>query len=175
MKQSCPITKALKYADPSRRNGFSFFGRSLARTCCGFSLVEVTIAVGIAVFGVVSVMGLLPVALICMREAMDRVTETNLVRQFAGEALNTPFSKLDAWSEVGVRYFDEQGLPSAPSDARFSVTLEAVAPLFPVSPDIDQTASSNSSRIVRITVRKQPQVPGDPGQIESLHVANSGF
>lgn len=145
----------------------------------GFSLVEVTLAIGIVAFGVVAVMGVLPLAMVSVREAMDRVTEMNLVREFSGEALHTPYSRLEEWAAAGPRYFDEQGIRCGAEGAHFEVTIEVVAPVFPVAPGMDLGAIpslASSSRVVRVGILRRPRAaPESDRKTHTLHVANCGY
>jgi uncharacterized protein (TIGR02598 family) len=147
-----------------------------SRKRSGFSLVEVTIAIGIVAFGVIAIMGVLPVAMVTIRDAMDRNTEANLVREFTGEALRTPFSKLANWVGASPYYFDEQGKGSDAVNAHFKVSLTATAPSLPGgrSAGSSQPEPTASSRVVQIRIERLHSAPGN-AKIHALHVANSGY
>lgn len=58
-----------------------------------FSLVEVMIALGIISFCIISVFGLLPVALKSMREANDRRAGVEILNRLAGDVISLSSSK----------------------------------------------------------------------------------
>lgn len=76
----------------------------------GFTLVEVTLAIGIISFAFVTMFGLLPVGLSVSRQAMDTTIEAQIVQQMKTQALQTDFSQLNELGKVGDElYFDDQG------------------------------------------------------------------
>jgi len=71
----------------------------------GFSLIEVVIALGIVAFGLVSVIGLLPVGLQSFRQAIDNSVTTQIVQRVVDETQQTDFNTL----ANTVYYFNDQG------------------------------------------------------------------
>ena len=82
-----------------------------------FSLVEVTIAMGITAVAMVSIMGLLPGGMQTMQRANDKAIEARIHQQILGELQLTPWeavsgrgaSPVDAFDKT-VRYYDDQGI-----------------------------------------------------------------
>lgn len=94
-------------------------------SCRGFSLIEVTMALGIVAFGVLAIFSLLPTGLTLARESSDETVAVNVLSALTADIANssgrTNFSFMYGVSleEVGVgsRYFDEEGrLLGASSD-----------------------------------------------------------
>lgn len=85
--------------DPPRRCGLCL---------AAFSLVEVTLALGIMSFALVGLIGLLPVGLSTFRSAMDNSISTQISQRLLNEAGQTDFDQLLATPQT-VRYFDDQG------------------------------------------------------------------
>jgi uncharacterized protein (TIGR02598 family) len=83
----------------------------------GFSLVEVTIAMGITAVAMVSIMGMLPRGMQTMQRANDKAIEARIHQQILGELQLTPWeaasgggpSPIDAYDKT-VRYYDDQGI-----------------------------------------------------------------
>lgn len=75
-----------------------------------FSLVEVSIAVGLLAFAMVVVLSLLPVGLSTYRDAYQSTTETDALRALGAELAATPYTDLDAFvlSRFPL-YIDERG------------------------------------------------------------------
>lgn len=71
-----------------------------------FSLVEITLAIGILSFCMIPIMGLIPVALNTSRKAMEKNIETRILQNVRAELLQIPFSELP---EEGVFVFDADG------------------------------------------------------------------
>ena len=78
-------------------------------TTKGFTLVEVTLAIGIISFAFVAMFGLLPVGLNVSRQAMDTTIEAQIVQHLKTQALQTDFSQLSTLSTADPYFFDEQG------------------------------------------------------------------
>lgn len=108
-----------------------------------FSLVEVTLTIGIMAFALTSILGLLPVGLATFRQAVDTSVESQIVQRVTTEASQSDFATLvDPNSGARtIRYYDDQGnkLPSA-ADAIYhvKVTVESPAslPSGDLSPDL---------------------------------------
>lgn len=75
----------------------------------GFTLVEVTLAIGIISFAFVAMFGILPVGLNVSRQAMDTTIEAQIVQQLKTQALQTDFSQLGELDQAAAFYFDDQG------------------------------------------------------------------
>ena len=64
----------------------------------GFSLVEVTLAVGIVAFGIVGIIGMLPTGLNVFRQAMDASVGSQIIQRVLNEAQQSDFDALIAGS-----------------------------------------------------------------------------
>jgi Verrucomicrobium spinosum paralogous family TIGR02598 len=74
----------------------------------GFSLVEVTIAIGILGFCMIPIMGLIPVALKTAQQSMDRNTEARMTQTIRAQLLQSPFRTLGNGATF---HFDVDGFP----------------------------------------------------------------
>lgn len=72
----------------------------------GFSLVEVTIALGIVGFAFLPLMGLLPVGLASFRSAIDQTALSQIVQKIGNESQQSDFDAVTTPSNF--RFFDEQ-------------------------------------------------------------------
>lgn len=120
-----------------------------------FSLVEVTLALGIVGFGMVSVMGLLPVGLTTFRDAMDRSVSAQIVQAVLNEYQLVDFTNLPTapvttyYSEEG-RTSDEGGVSVTESTAKYRVEVSFEAAELPggvTNPDM---------RRARVSIMDQP-------------------
>ena len=109
--------------------------RRVLRCRAAFSLVEVCLALGIVSFALLSVVGLMPVGLSAMRQAMDQTTEAQIARTISGEAALVPFDELDQYAAKGPYYFTQEGTrqDSKGDVTRFAVSLTRIDTKFPGS------------------------------------------
>lgn len=124
-----------------------------------FSLVEVVLAIGVIGFGVLIVLGLMPVGLNTMRQAMDNSTEMQIVKQISGEALLMPFSQLATNFSDKTFYYDEQGIKENQySDkTRYWAVTSLTSPAYPGSTNLpSNTAITNSLKTLRLDLITTP-------------------
>lgn len=123
-----------------------------------FSLVEVVLAIGVISFCLLAVLGLMPVGLSTMRQAMDATIETQIVRQISGEALLTPFSQLGTTFSNKTFYFDAEGIEEtgASDKTRYSAVTSLTNTAYPGSGDA--TGITNSISTLRLDLVTAPNV-----------------
>lgn len=113
----------------------SFVATRRERDCRAFSLVEVTLAIGIISFGMLAMLGFMPVGLGTMREAMDQTIQAQIVRTVSSEAKLLRFDQIDDFVDRSPLYFDLDGVPQSAENTRtrFRVNLERRASTYPGS------------------------------------------
>lgn len=94
------------------------------------SLVEVSVALGLVSFALVSVVGILPVGLIAIREARESSLRGNMVMQIESEYAVTSFAVQD---ERKTFYFDGEGrvVGESSPDRLYRVEATTLPPSFP--------------------------------------------
>ncbi len=175
-----------KTADRSNQRGTGFSARRRLKSA-GFSLVEVSLAIGIMGFAFVAIFGLVPVGLSNFRQAKNVSVASEISERIFSELQDTPFTKLtnngtvaagSSWSltfpnfttpgataasgTTAVRYFDDQGDETVSSDANavFLVNVAVhVAPAFVVS--TTGAAPVTNPALVAVTI----QVAYSPGRV----------
>lgn len=142
------------------------------RPSSGFSLVEVTIALGIVAFSLLALVGSLPVGLRTTRDAQDQTTRVRILRQVAGEAAQIPYSQLGDFIAAGPRYFDNDGTAqsAADGDSRYEVSLDQLSLSYPGSARI--SGLSNSGATIKVLIQRYPE--GSQPSVGSLNVPNIG-
>jgi uncharacterized protein (TIGR02598 family) len=108
---------------------------TLKCTHIGFSLPEVTMAVGIAAMAIVVLLGLVPAGMSSIREASNTLAESRIIQQIAAEIQGSDwgsgsgaaanFVQLNSYNGVR-RFFDDQGTPLDSGGAN-SIRLSYVA------------------------------------------------
>ena len=108
------------------------------RLPCGFSLVEVTLALGLMSFAVTTVLALLPVGLSSIRQSIDETVRTQISQQIAADVLQAPFaSVIDP-----IRYYDNEGFPvERASDAIFTAKIQPTTVNYPGSDRLNLTGN----------------------------------
>lgn len=80
----------------------------------GFSLIEVTLALGISVLGITTVLGMLPQSLDSIRKASDLSADTHIVEQIMGEVTQAQWQDAGggdylSYTYSGKRYYFDGG------------------------------------------------------------------
>ena len=130
-------------------------------------------AIGLVSFCLLTVMGLLPVGLSTLRQAIDQTVESQIAQKLAGEILLTPYSQLTKYAGTNV-YFDDAGSAVAPvSDPRYKVQIILTNPVYPGSLNAPaNTPIANSIQTVQMNIVK---MPGDAQSNRyTIQVPNSG-
>jgi uncharacterized protein (TIGR02598 family) len=112
----------------------------------GFTLVEVTLAIGIISFAFVAMFGMLPVGLSVSRQAMDTTIEAQIVQQMKTQALQTDFSRLDELENVSELFFDDQGKQVEEGQSVFRAKFSGV------SADTKLPDGTSTSRLKTVTI-----------------------
>jgi uncharacterized protein (TIGR02598 family) len=128
----------------------------------GFTLVEVTLAIGIISFAFVAMFGMLPVGLNVSRQAMDTTIEAQIVQRMKTQALQTDFSRLDELSSSEELFFDDQGKPVAPDQSVFRARFSGVS----AATKLPDGTSTSRLKTVTITVENSKGVSEGVGTRE---------
>ncbi len=91
----------------------------------GFSLVEVVSSLGIVSFGLVALLGLLPVGIQVSRDSRESTAEAQITQYLSNFVHQSSSSQLTDLIEPHAFYFDRQGLslPEDSADIFYRVTL----------------------------------------------------
>lgn len=74
----------------------------------GFTLIEVTLALGVISFAFIGLLGLLPAGMQSFRSTMDISVRSQIVQRISSDAMQTDFDTLVGTPST-TRYFDDQG------------------------------------------------------------------
>jgi uncharacterized protein (TIGR02598 family) len=89
----------------------------------GFSLIEVTLAIGVVGFALVSLTALLPIGLESFHKAVDASVRSQIVQRIFNDALQTDFNTLIATAPAD-RYFDDQGNEVTQQNSIYQVRVQ---------------------------------------------------
>jgi len=140
-----------------------------------FTLVEVTLALLIMSFAIITLMGLLPTGLDTFREAQETTIQAETFQNIFNEVQQTPFSQLSD-SKVGSKqtwYFDESGRSTAKQDSNRFYT--ATVNLSDATTLPGSTASSHLKTLTITLLTQRDEASGQPGEKISFIIADNGF
>ena len=128
-----------------------------------FSLVEVTLALGIMGFALVALLGLLPAGLSTFHSATVNSTGTQIAQRLLNEAQQTDFDQLVATVPM-VRYFDDQGDELTAANKAQAIYNTNVV----VAPSTTLPGGAANPNLATVFV----QVADDPGSVPLTSDAN---
>ena len=133
----------------------------------GFTLVEVTLAIAIASFSILSMLGVVAVGMSTMRSAIDATVQAQITQEVISSLRRADFSTLqdleqNRWS------FDDRGLPMESAEGAIygaSVDMEPA----------NLSGGSSNPNLLRVVVSiTQISEPGQP-RLVSTFIANNGL
>ena len=124
--------------------------RSFARFPHGFSLIEVTIALGVFAFAMIPIIGLVSSGMKSLRGSMDEGVRGEIVRKVVAEAGRVPYTNLSTFSG-SLFYFDDEGVQQASSNAQ--TIFVASNSVYAATPPSLITSDTNIAQLLKVTVR----------------------
>lgn len=104
----------------------------MKRRSAAFSLVEVTLALGIASFALIAIFGLLPTGLQSFRQSLDQTVCSRISQHLISQAQLTDYAQLAQLTQQGPYYFNEEGTPvTQPSLGKYRGSLVIDTNTFP--------------------------------------------
>jgi uncharacterized protein (TIGR02598 family) len=136
-----------------------------ARLSRGFSLIEVTIALGVVSFALIALFGLLPTGLTTFRSSIDRSIASQIAQNIISQARQTEFSSLStlATPAGSPKKFTEDG--DETTDATKTIYVAKVE----VATSVTFPSSAPNTSMAKIRVR----VVNSPSGSEAAITSNS--
>jgi uncharacterized protein (TIGR02598 family) len=125
--------------------------RSFARFPHGFSLIEVTIALGVFAFAMIPIIGLVSSGMKSLRGSMDEGVRGEIVRKVVAEAGRVPYTNLSTAFNNRLFYFDDEGVQQASSNAQ--TIFVASNSVYAATPPSLITSDTNIAQLLKVTVR----------------------
>lgn len=139
---------------------------SAKRKAYGFSLVEVVSSLGIVSFGLIALLGLLPMGMQVSREARESTAESQINQYLSNLVRQTAADRLPDILDPRIFYFDRQGLPVSEDSAerfyRANLTLSSQP-----ATATDTVYLSASLSTVQVSLRKCHG--SEAAHIKSIH------
>ncbi|MDR1146471.1 MAG: Verru_Chthon cassette protein B [Verrucomicrobiales bacterium] len=128
-----------------------------------FTLVEVSLVIGIVAVSVLSSVALMSVGLNATKAATDSVITAQILNKVSSTVQTTPFNELSGFVDSSPLFFDRTGREvSSVGEAFFSATLLPIATSYPGAPS-DLSASSVQTLEIVISVL----IPGTNSPVSS--------
>jgi len=133
-----------------------------------FTLVEVVLALGVASFGLISMLGLLGIGLKNYHDAINTTTEAEITQQIANQLELASYSVI-ATNTATTYYFTQEGVATNAAGAIYSASVSAPAKL--TVPGGNSASSTNTLTFtISIWSKSSPQVTN----AIPIHIANNG-
>ena len=140
----------------------------------GFSLVEVTLALGIISFAMVTLIGLLPVSYTSFRASARSVTSTQLAQRIFAEMQQTDFANLSPTNT----FHDVQGAEVGQSDSKkvFDVNVQIINGMkLPASASVASGSLLSNAHLKQIVVKVAENPSGRSDAFSNAAVPVSTF
>lgn len=141
------------------------------RAVAGFSLVEVALAIGLLAFCLISILGLLPIAMNVSGEALDKNSSARMLQTIRSEIFA---ANRETLAQTQFFFFDLQGNllgrespPPGLDSGHFAVTVNPTAPT-----SLPGGQESPHLQTLRLSILRQPQ---NSTVEKSLHVPDYGY
>lgn len=130
----------------------------------GFSLVEVTLALGIVSFGIVTVLGTLAVGLDTVRQSTNQAATTHIAQHLRGELQQISFKPTTA-AQLNIEalsdhqfYYTLDGLPTSATSGYYQASFD-VSNVGVHGADGTATFQPDKARNVRVTLNYPMDAP----------------
>ena len=119
-----------------------------------FSLVEVVMALGLATFALVSMMGLLSVGFRGARDSMNMAVISDIAQSLSGEAQLTAWTNLPSYDTGTNRYFDDLGKETGERAAAVYIAKTSLQP----ASALVEAGSHATNLLIEIRAVSSPQI-----------------
>jgi len=136
-----------------------------------FTLVEVVLALGVASFGLIAMMGLLTVGLKTFHDTISQTTETEIAQQMANQLQLANFSSVSAQGASTNYGFTQEGLLTNTANALYFAKVSAPSVFTVPGGSTSSTLSTNTlTFVISIWCVSSPQTTN----AISIQIANNG-
>ena len=132
----------------------------------GFSLIEVTIAIGIAGFALLAVLGAISTGSNIQRQAINATVQAQIMQNVLGSLRQSDWTGLTGWNGTNL-FFDERG-----------VAASAAAAIYTAKPTVDTLVSlpgaAANTNMARVSVQILKNNSTNDSVTVSAIIANNG-
>lgn len=138
----------------------------------GFSLVEVTLALGIVAFALVPLLALVPIGLTAAQATIRETAQSHILRQISGDLGMMPFDEIDSYIAAKHQFDSDGRLTDKSTEIIYEAKLERKNATFPGSADIPNVSTHLQQVIVTIGIAANPKAPTTR---TTLSLSNTGL
>jgi len=136
-----------------------------------FTLVEVVLALGVASFGLISMLGLLSVGLKTFHDAINATTEAEITQQLANQLRLASFSSVQGVTTPSTYYFNQEGVATNASSAIYFASVNPPSKLaVPGGSSVATTQTNTLTFVISVWSKSSPQATN----ATPIHIANNG-
>src|SRR6187402_786674 len=123
-----------------------------------FTLVEVVLALGVASFGLISMLGLLSVGLKTFHDAINATTESEITQQLANQLRLANFSSVQNATTTSTYYFNQEGVATNAAGAIYFASVNPPSKLaVPGGGSIPTTQTNTLTFVISVWSKSSPQ------------------
>jgi uncharacterized protein (TIGR02598 family) len=117
----------------------------------GFTLVEVTLSIGLLSFSLLALIGLVPSGLGSLRDSVDQTTRAQIIQRISNDLVITDFAQMAS----APLYFNEEGqVLKTQTGALYRVELRDTAPTLPGLTETEQADMHEQLKCIRIGIQR---------------------
>ncbi|XHR29728.1 MAG: Verru_Chthon cassette protein B [Chthoniobacteraceae bacterium] len=140
----------------------------------GFTLIEVSFALGLIVFGLLAMIGVLPTGLGALRSSTQQTMDAQILQQVSSQLSAQTFGNRTDFTNFSgpvKLYFDSEGqMLTSSSSARYLATVSGQQPSLPgLSAGANQTLSG-SLKLIGVSIARV-DIPNATTNVYSLQIA----
>jgi uncharacterized protein (TIGR02598 family) len=147
--------------------------RNRTDRCRAFTLVEVVLALGVASFGLISMLGLLAVGLKTFHDATSQTTETQIAQQMANQLQLANYSTLSAQPASTNYCFTQEGVLTNSTGAVYFAKINAPSVLSVPGGASSSASSVNTNTLTFVISIWSVNSPQTTNAI-AIQIANNG-
>ncbi|HSI86402.1 MAG: Verru_Chthon cassette protein B [Candidatus Methylacidiphilales bacterium] len=118
----------------------------------GFTLVEVSLSIGLLSFSLLALIGLVPSGLGALRDSSDQTTRAQIIQRISNDLVITDFADMAAAAPL---YFDEEGqVQKTQTTAHYRVEFRDVPPTLPGLTETEQAGMHAQLKCIRIGITR---------------------
>lgn len=142
------------------------------KTHRGFSLVEVTLALGIVAFALIPLLALVPMGLTAAQSAIQQTAQTHIVQKIASDLSMLSFDDIDTYV-VQPATFDADGRPTdVATDVIYRATMTRKDAVFPGSTALSDVEMQLQQVVVTIA---HAHTSNSPTVRTTISLSNNGL
>ncbi|XHR30632.1 MAG: Verru_Chthon cassette protein B [Chthoniobacteraceae bacterium] len=140
----------------------------------GFSLIEVSVAIGIVSFSMLAILGLLPVGLNTVHDSLVQGATAGIAQQIQADLQQIAFNSANAFNIQSISsssyYYSDDGIPANATDAYYKASFTVNNPTFGENNSVFNTTNAQNVIVTLLYPIRAPAA-GQKSCVFSLLIA----